>query len=238
MSVTVFLGSESDFEVIEDGLDILKEFGVPFTLEVTSAHRSPERTLRLVREAEERGTAVFIAVAGKAAHLAGVVAAHTVRPVIGVPVESAALSGMDALLSTVQMPKGIPVATVALGKAGGANAALLAVEILAVGRRRPPGQARRPPEEDGREGRGDLEEAPREDMTSFAIRNFGCRVNQAEAFAWVEELRRGGLRLEEGPGRGDYRPRQFLHPDRPGRPRRAAVHPPGGPGQSRGQASS
>lgn len=133
MSVTVFLGSESDFEVIKDGLDILKEFGVPFSLEVTSAHRSPERTLRLVRDAEKAGTAVFIAVAGKAAHLAGVVAAHTVRPVIGVPVESAALAGLDALLSTVQMPKGIPVATVALGKAGGANAALLAVEILALG---------------------------------------------------------------------------------------------------------
>ena len=133
MSVTIFLGSESDFDVIKDGLDILKEFGVPFTLEVTSAHRSPERTLRLVREAEESGTAVFIAVAGKAAHLAGVVAAHTVRPVIGVPVESAGLGGMDALLSTVQMPKGIPVATMALGKTGGANAALLAVEILALG---------------------------------------------------------------------------------------------------------
>ena len=133
MSVTVFLGSESDFDVIEGGLDILKEFGVPFTLDVTSAHRSPERTLRLVKEAEARGTAVFIAVAGKAAHLAGVVAAHTVRPVIGVPVEGGALAGMDALFSTVQMPKGIPVAAVALGKAGGANAALLAVEILAVG---------------------------------------------------------------------------------------------------------
>jgi len=133
VSVTVFLGSDSDYEVIAGGLDILKDFGVPFTLEVTSAHRSPERTLRLVREAEERGTAVFIAVAGKAAHLAGVVAAHTVRPVIGVPVEGGALSGMDALFSTVQMPKGIPVATVALGKAGGANAALLAVEILALG---------------------------------------------------------------------------------------------------------
>ena len=106
---------------------------MPFTLEVTSAHRSPERTLRWSGRPRRRGTAVFIAVAGKAAHLAGVVAAHTVRPVIGVPVESAALSGMDALFSTVQMPKGIPVATVALGKAGGANAALLAVEILAVG---------------------------------------------------------------------------------------------------------
>jgi phosphoribosylaminoimidazole carboxylase PurE protein len=133
VSVTVFLGSESDFDVIEGGLDILKDFGVPFTLEVTSAHRSPERTLRLVKEAEARGTAVFIAVAGKAAHLAGVVAAHTVRPVIGVPVEGGALAGMDALFSTVQMPKGIPVAAVALGKTGGANAALLAIEILAVG---------------------------------------------------------------------------------------------------------
>jgi phosphoribosylaminoimidazole carboxylase PurE protein len=133
VSVTVFLGSESDFDVIEGGLEILKDFGVPFTLEVTSAHRSPERTLRLVKEAEARGTAVFIAVAGKAAHLAGVVAAHTVRPVIGVPVEGGALAGMDALFSTVQMPKGIPVAAVALGKTGGANAALLAVEILAIG---------------------------------------------------------------------------------------------------------
>jgi 5-(carboxyamino)imidazole ribonucleotide mutase len=132
MNVTLFLGSGSDFDVIKDGLEILKEFGVPFDLEVTSAHRSPERTLKLVRKAEEKGTEVFIAVAGKAAHLAGVVAAHTVRPVIGVPVESAALAGMDALLSTVQMPKGIPVATVTLGKTGGANAALLAIQILAL----------------------------------------------------------------------------------------------------------
>jgi 5-(carboxyamino)imidazole ribonucleotide mutase len=132
MSVAVFMGSDSDFEMLRDGLGILKEFGVPFTVEVTSAHRTPERTIRLIREAEEAGVEVFIAAAGKAAHLAGVVAAHTVRPVIGVPVESAALAGMDALFSTVQMPKGIPVATVALGKAGGSNAALLAVQILAV----------------------------------------------------------------------------------------------------------
>jgi phosphoribosylaminoimidazole carboxylase PurE protein len=132
MKVMILLGSESDFEVIEDALKVLKDFGVSFALEVTSAHRSPERTLELVREAETRGAEVFIAVAGKAAHLAGVVAAHTVRPVIGVPVESAALAGLDALLSTVQMPKGVPVATVALGKHGGSNAALLAVEILAL----------------------------------------------------------------------------------------------------------
>lgn len=132
MKVTIFLGSDSDFGVIEDGLRVLKGFGVPFALEVTSAHRSPERTVRLVKEAEAAGTEVFIAVAGKAAHLAGVVAAHTVRPVIGVPVESEALAGMDALLSMVQMPKGIPVATVALGKHGGVNAALLAVQVLSL----------------------------------------------------------------------------------------------------------
>ena len=132
MKVMIFLGSDSDFDVIEDGLGVLKGFGVPFSLEVTSAHRSPERTARLIREAEAAGAEVFIAVAGKAAHLAGVVAAHTVRPVIGVPVDSDALAGMDALLATVQMPKGIPVATVALGKHGGTNAALLAVQILAL----------------------------------------------------------------------------------------------------------
>lgn len=132
MSVTIFLGSDSDFEVIKEGLEILKEFQVPFNLEVTSAHRSPERTVRLIKEAEQQGTKIFIAVAGKAAHLPGVVASHTVLPVIGVPVESQALAGLDALLSIVQMPKGIPVATVALGKTGGANAALLAISILAI----------------------------------------------------------------------------------------------------------
>jgi len=132
MSVTIFLGSDSDFEIIKEGLDILKEFGVPFNLEVTSAHRTPERTAKLIKEAEKSGTKVFLAVAGKAAHLPGVVASQTVLPVIGVPVESPALAGLDALLSMVQMPKGIPVATVALGKAGGANAALLAISILAL----------------------------------------------------------------------------------------------------------
>lgn len=132
MKVAIFLGSESDFGTIEEALAILREFGVPFGFEVTSAHRSPERTLRLVKSSEAAGTEVFIAVAGKAAHLAGVVAAHTLKPVIGVPVESDALAGMDALFSTVQMPKGIPVATMALGKHGGANAAILAVEILAL----------------------------------------------------------------------------------------------------------
>jgi 5-(carboxyamino)imidazole ribonucleotide mutase len=132
MDVVMFIGSESDFEVVKDALEILKKFDVLFALEVASAHRSPERTLDLVRKSEKNGAEVFIAVAGKAAHLAGVVAAHTVCPVIGVPVESAELGGMDALLSTVQMPKGVPVATMGLGKTGAANAALLAIEILSL----------------------------------------------------------------------------------------------------------
>jgi phosphoribosylaminoimidazole carboxylase PurE protein len=132
MDVAVFIGSESDYDVIKDALDLLKGFGVPYGLEVTSAHRSPARTRALISSFEEKGAKVFIAVAGKAAHLAGFVAAHTHAPVIGVPVESASLAGLDALLSTVQMPKGIPVATMALGKAGGTNAALLAIQILSL----------------------------------------------------------------------------------------------------------
>jgi len=132
MKVMILLGSESDVGTIEDALAILKDFGVAYGVEVTSAHRSPDRTLRLVKSSEDAGAEVFVAVAGKAAHLAGVVAAHTVKPVIGVPVESEALGGLDALLSTVQMPKGVPVATVALGKHGGTNAAILAIEILAL----------------------------------------------------------------------------------------------------------
>lgn len=130
--VGVLIGSDSDYETAKEALDLLKEFGVSFSLEVSSAHRSPERTVKLVKSFEEKGVEVFIAVAGKAAHLAGVVAAHTVRPVIGVPVASPALNGLDALLSTVQMPKGVPVATMGLGKSGAANAALLAVQILSL----------------------------------------------------------------------------------------------------------
>jgi 5-(carboxyamino)imidazole ribonucleotide mutase len=130
MDVGIFIGSESDFEIIKDALALLKKFEASFGLEVTSAHRSPERTMKLIRTFENQGAEVFIAVAGKAAHLAGVVASHTVRPVIGVPVESGGLGGLDALLSTVQMPKGIPVATMGTGKTGASNAALLALEIL------------------------------------------------------------------------------------------------------------
>jgi phosphoribosylaminoimidazole carboxylase PurE protein len=134
MDVAIFIGSDSDYEVVKEALEVLREFKVSFSLEVTSAHRSPRRTLELIQGAEKEGAEVFIAVAGKAAHLAGVVAAHTVRPVIGVPVESAGLSGLDALLSTIQMPKGVPVATMGLGKTGATNAALLAIQILSVDR--------------------------------------------------------------------------------------------------------
>lgn len=132
MDVVIFIGSGSDFDIAKNAVEILRKFDIPFALEISSAHRSPERTLKLVRKFEDEGAEVFIAVAGKAAHLAGVVAAHTVRPVIGVPVESGGLGGLDALLSTVQMPKGIPVATMGTGKTGAANAALLAVEILSL----------------------------------------------------------------------------------------------------------
>ena len=132
MKIAIFIGSDSDYEVVEGALEILKKFKVSFTLEVTSAHRSPARTYKLIKSYEEKGVEVFIAVAGKAAHLAGIVAAHTLRPVIGVPVESSSLDGLDALLSTVQMPKGVPVATMGLGRSGASNAALLAIRILSL----------------------------------------------------------------------------------------------------------
>jgi len=132
MEVSIFIGSDSDYDVIEKALEILKRFNVSFNLEVTSAHRSPERTLKLIKNSEKEGAKVFIAVAGKAAHLAGFVASHTIHPVIGVPVRSSSLNGLDALLSTVQMPEGIPVATMGLGNSGAANAALLAIQILSL----------------------------------------------------------------------------------------------------------
>jgi phosphoribosylaminoimidazole carboxylase PurE protein len=132
MKIGVFIGSDSDFPIVEEAIQLMKKFEVKFGLEVTSAHRSPERTKALIKDYEESGVSVFIAVAGKAAHLAGVVASHTTRPVIGVPVRGSALSGLDALLSTSQMPKGIPVACMGIGKSGASNAALLAIQILAL----------------------------------------------------------------------------------------------------------
>src|ERR671922_1883950 len=131
-SVLILMGSDSDAPTMQAAVDVLKEFEISCEMTVASAHRSPERVTRLVREAPARGVKVFVAGAGAAAHLAGVVAAHTTLPVIGVPIDSSALQGMDALLSTVQMPPGVPVATVAIGKAGATNAGVLAAQILAL----------------------------------------------------------------------------------------------------------
>lgn len=128
--VAVIMGSDSDLPVVAPAIEKLKAFGVPYEAHVMSAHRTPALAARFAAQAADNGFGVIIAAAGKAAHLAGVLAAHTILPVIGIPVKSTTLDGLDALLSTVQMPSGIPVATVAID--GAANAALLAVQILAV----------------------------------------------------------------------------------------------------------
>jgi len=130
--VAILMGSDSDWEVMRAAAQRLDAFGVPYEVTVTSAHRAPERTAAYASSARERGLYVLIAGAGLAAHLAGVVAAHTTLPVIGVPLETGSLHGLDALLATVQMPPGVPVATMAVGKAGAENAAILALEILAL----------------------------------------------------------------------------------------------------------
>ncbi len=130
--VAVLMGSDSDLPVMKSTLEVLDAFGVQYEVRVSSAHRTPAATRDYVLDAQDRGCAVFVAAAGMAAHLAGAVAALTVRPVIGVPVDAGPLRGEDALLSTVQMPGGIPVATVAIGKAGAKNAGYLAVQILAL----------------------------------------------------------------------------------------------------------
>ncbi|RPJ71304.1 MAG: 5-(carboxyamino)imidazole ribonucleotide mutase [Acidobacteria bacterium] len=132
ISVLILMGSDSDAAVMQPAVDLLRELGVTCEMTVASAHRSPARVMRLVEEAPARGVKVFIVGAGAAAHLAGVVAAHTTSPVIGVPIDSSALNGLDALLSTVQMPPGVPVATVSIGKPGATNAAVLAVQMLAL----------------------------------------------------------------------------------------------------------
>jgi 5-(carboxyamino)imidazole ribonucleotide mutase len=131
--VSILMGSKSDWEVMKSASDTLAKFDVAHECKVLSAHRTPAATMEYVGAAEKRGTKVMIAAAGGAAHLAGVVAAHTILPVLGVPMESASLKGLDSLLSTVQMPGGIPVGTLAIGKPGATNAALLAVAILALG---------------------------------------------------------------------------------------------------------
>ncbi len=130
--VSIVMGSDTDLEIMREAALVLEAFAVPFELFLTSAHRAPERTAAYADGAPGRGIQVFIVGAGAAAHLAGVIASRTLLPVIGVPVDATALRGLDALLSTVQMPGGIPVATMAIGKAGAKNGALLAVGILAL----------------------------------------------------------------------------------------------------------
>lgn len=134
LDVLILMGSDSDAPIMSAAGDALTELGLTWEMTVASAHRSPERVTRLVSEAPGRGVNVFIVGAGAAAHLAGVVAAHSTLPVIGVPIDSSALKGLDALLSTVQMPPGVPVATVAIGKPGATNAGVLAAQMIALAR--------------------------------------------------------------------------------------------------------
>ena len=130
--VSIIMGSKSDYEIMKNCSDTFEKFNVKYEMIISSAHRSPERTKDYVKEAEEKGAVAFIAAAGMAAHLAGALAAATTKPIIGVPMKGGAMDGMDAMLSTVQMPAGMPVATVALGKSGAINAAYLAMQILAI----------------------------------------------------------------------------------------------------------
>lgn len=130
--VAVLMGSDSDLPVMQATLDVLQSFGIKTEVKITSAHRTPDRTHAYVKDADARGCKVFIAAAGLAAHLAGTVAGLTLKPVIGVPMDGGPLNGMDALLSTVQMPGGVPVGCVAIGKAGAKNAGYLAAQILAI----------------------------------------------------------------------------------------------------------
>ncbi len=130
--VAILMGSDSDLPIMQASIEVLKTFNIEYEVRITSAHRTPEDTRASVTDADTRGCAVFIAAAGMAAHLAGAVAAHTLKPVIGVPIDAGPLQGFDALLSTVQMPGGIPVAGVAIGKAGARNAAYLAAQIMGV----------------------------------------------------------------------------------------------------------
>jgi 5-(carboxyamino)imidazole ribonucleotide mutase len=131
--VSIVMGSDSDLEIMREAAKALEEFGIAYEIDVTSAHRSPDRTADYARKAAGRGIRVIIAGAGGAAHLAGVIAAHTTLPVIGVPIPSSSLQGLDSLLATVQMPAGIPVATVAIGRPGATNAGILAAQIVGLG---------------------------------------------------------------------------------------------------------
>lgn len=130
--ISIIMGSESDLETMQEAVDLLKKFKVGFEIKVLSAHRTPRELTKYVEAAPKKGIKIFIAAAGGAAALAGVVAAHTTLPVIGVPIETKSLKGLDSLLSIVQMPAGIPVACMAIGKAGAKNAAIFALEILGI----------------------------------------------------------------------------------------------------------
>ncbi|MBE3022511.1 5-(carboxyamino)imidazole ribonucleotide mutase [Campylobacter sp. 7477a] len=130
--VSIIMGSKSDYEIVSEAAKLLEKFEVKYELIISSAHRSPERTHEYVKNAEVKGAQVFIAAAGMAAHLAGAIAANTTKPVVGIPMAGSALGGVDALYSTVQMPSGMPVATLAIGKAGAINSAYLAMQILAL----------------------------------------------------------------------------------------------------------
>ncbi len=130
--VSIIMGSKSDFDVMNECIGVLKKFDVPYEVLISSAHRSPDRTKEYVKDASKRGAQVFIGAAGMAAHLAGAIISQTTKPVIGVPLRGGILDGVDALLSTVQMPSGMPVATVSVGKAGAINAAYLAMQILSL----------------------------------------------------------------------------------------------------------
>lgn len=134
MKIAVLMGSKSDLPVLEECTAVLRQFGIPFEMRILSAHRTPDEVAEFARSARENGFSAVIAGAGMSAHLAGVIAAHTTLPVIGVPIDSSSLNGMDALLSMVQMPPGVPVATMGIGKAGARNAALFAAGILSVSR--------------------------------------------------------------------------------------------------------
>ena len=130
MKVGIFMGSKSDLDTVSAAFGILDEFGVEYEYNILSAHRTPAQVINKITELEEKGAKVFIGAAGMAAHLSGVIAAHTHKPVLGIPLGGGAMGGMDSLLSTVQMPKGVPVATFAVGKSGAINAAIFAVQIL------------------------------------------------------------------------------------------------------------
>lgn len=130
--ISIVMGSKSDYEIMKECINVLKKFDCLYEVIISSAHRSPERTRQYVKDAQKRGACVFIAAAGMAAHLAGSIASETSRPVIGVPLDTSSLNGLDALLSTVQMPSSMPVATMALGKAGAINSAYMAMQILSL----------------------------------------------------------------------------------------------------------